>query len=116
MAEETVARVHYTHVNLPGWVESMQFTSAPPCQRVPTPRIFVADDDTTMATAVEICNKVCPAREECLVWAMLYEEVMADGDWPIERFGVWGGMTPDQRTELWWSTRPSPDDCPSCYS
>lgn len=41
------------------------------------------------AEAKAICGS-CPVREKCLTWAL-------DTD---ERYGVWGGMTEDERAEL----------------
>jgi hypothetical protein len=48
------------------------------------------------STAVAAC-RACPAAEPCLAYA-----VAAD-----ERFGIWGGTTPEDRRAMRWATGPS---------
>lgn len=47
--------------------------------------------------ALECCS-TCPVKQECLDSAMAEEGTR--GDWARHRFGVRGGLTPWQRTEL----------------
>ncbi len=51
--------------------------------------------------AIRVCEQ-CPIREQCLAEAMSVER-------PSLRFGVFGGLTPEQRTELWRTTRACAD-------
>ncbi len=44
-------------------------------------------------TALEGCRR-CPAAGPCLTYAMAADE----------RFGIWGGTTPDERRELRWAS------------
>lgn len=54
--------------------------------------VFYCDEDylTGIAYAKSICRN-CPAIEECLEYAMSY---------PMEEYGVWGGLTPADRKKL----------------
>lgn len=51
-------------------------------------RWFVADDAQTQHKAVEVCNDRCSVRKECAEHAIRSRE----------QTGVWGGLTPAQRT------------------
>lgn len=42
--------------------------------------------------AIQACSR-CPASSECLAYAMAADE----------RFGIWGGTTPDDRRALRWA-------------
>lgn len=49
----------------------------------------LADDDSELAAAREVCAK-CAVRIECLEFAILLRE----------KQGVWGGLTPTERTKI----------------
>ena len=48
------------------------------------------DDPRRTADAQHVCRTECPVKTECLLYALARHE----------RFGIWGGMTPRQRTRL----------------
>lgn len=50
---------------------------------------------TDVALAVAVCRDECPVREQCLGLAMRHEQRSAG------RFGVWGGLTANQRAALY---------------
>lgn len=45
--------------------------------------------------AVKVCNG-CPVQAECLEWQLDFEADLA----PYERWGIFGGMTPEQRAVI----------------
>lgn len=56
------------------------------------PELFFPDDrggGVTGGEAKKVCAR-CPARDECLVWALATNQ----------RFGIWGGKSPEQRAEI----------------
>lgn len=53
------------------------------------PDVFFPDERQSDATAKNICQP-CPARQECLDWALTYREP----------HGVWGGLSPGERARL----------------
>jgi WhiB family redox-sensing transcriptional regulator len=53
------------------------------------PELFFPDKGGTAAPAKRVCAR-CPVRGECLEWALAYDI----------RFGIWGGLTEDQRREF----------------
>lgn len=57
-------------------------------------------DDETKALAV--CAN-CPAniQAQCLATGMAIEERGAAGEWPIARWGFWGGTAPRDRHDLY---------------
>ena len=52
------------------------------------PEMFYAEGANAVAQAKSLCG-VCPAKDRCLEWALTREE-----------FGVWGGTTPRERSDL----------------
>ena len=63
-------------------------TAAPACAGLTT--LFYADDDESIAKAKAICSRPCPTAVRCLFDALRRGE----------RFGVWGGLSADERAEL----------------
>lgn len=64
------------------------------------PKTYGGTDVFTVAAAKAVCER-CPVRVDCLTHAL-------DCD---ERDGVWGGFTPDERSELkkqWQRSREGP--------
>ena len=57
---------------------------------------------------LEICNTRCPVRQQCLDEAMAMED-----DARSKRFGIWGGMTPNDRKRLWRKMNGFVDQVPS---
>jgi len=53
------------------------------------PELFFPEQGESSATARSIC-KACPARQECLLWAIQNNE----------NHGVWGGYTPRARRRI----------------
>ena len=53
------------------------------------PEIFFPPHDDPATEARQICAR-CPVRDECLAYAL-------DAD---ERYGIWGGLDPDERRNL----------------
>lgn len=53
------------------------------------PDVFFPITENEAGPALAFC-RTCPIREECLAWALKN----------AERFGVWGGMTEQQRRRL----------------
>jgi hypothetical protein len=63
------------------------------CSGLP-PSWFFPRKDESAQPAKDICNGTdgrppCPARQECLAWALTHEEA-----------GVWGGLSEDEREAL----------------
>lgn len=52
---------------------------------------FYTTDPTAVDAAKAIC-RACPVRQDCLTDAMQTEDYL--------RWGVWGGLTPDERRDL----------------
>lgn len=48
--------------------------------------------------AVAAC-RACPVRLRCLKFSMVREREVRSGGHPL-RFGIWGGLTPQQRTRV----------------
>jgi WhiB family redox-sensing transcriptional regulator len=65
------------------WVDSAVCAQTDPNLFYPEGKGF------TGAKAKEVC-RTCPVRIQCLDWALEHDE----------RYGVWGGMTADQRAQL----------------
>lgn len=63
------------------WVQWSQ------CTAPGTPEMFPADGDTKGINEAKAVCKVCPVRAECLAEALKRSE----------SFGVWGGLTTDER-------------------
>ncbi len=53
------------------------------------PELFFPEKWGSAAPAMQVCAQ-CPVRAECLQWALAYDV----------RFGIWGGLTEDQRQEI----------------
>lgn len=60
------------------------------------PEAFVSPSATLQAAALAICAR-CPVREQCLDTAFANDE----------RFGIWGGMTAEDRARVTGDTRPT---------
>lgn len=58
------------------------------CRAAPT-ELFFSDDESMQATALDFCDG-CDVVEDCLQFALDH----------IERIGVWGATTPEQRARL----------------
>lgn len=58
------------------------------------PEIFHPDTLGPQTKAKSVCNE-CPSKVPCLEWAMTRKE----------RFGVWGGLSADEREKLWRKQR-----------
>ena len=65
-----------------------------PCQ-LADPDLWFATAPEVVATAVQLCGQ-CPVLERCLAVAMRIE----GGQRPSSRYGVWGGLTAEQRYRL----------------
>lgn len=52
-------------------------------------RKYNSEEDMRIRAAISVCQR-CPVRQECLTHALRYPEP----------WGIWGGMTPSQRTHL----------------
>jgi WhiB family redox-sensing transcriptional regulator len=68
--------------------------------------LFFSDSDDSVAEAKRICQP-CPVRAECLAEALRTE----DGP----RYGISGGLTPDERAQLAPTQRPDPSDLAAQY-
>lgn len=69
------------------------------CARIEDPDVFfpnAAAGEHYGRTAKWICRRTCPVREECLTAALDHEV----GKPAEERWGIWGGLTPQQRANL----------------
>lgn len=55
-------------------------------------RWFISDREDDLEAAVTICT-ACPVRIECLEYAARFERKRSAAD----RYGVYGGLLPDQR-------------------
>lgn len=53
------------------------------------PELFFPEKGGSAARAKRVCAS-CPVRAECLEWSLAYDV----------RFGIWGGLTEDQRQEV----------------
>lgn len=60
----------------------------------------VPTDEAGIAYAKGVCNQRCPVRDECLRAQMDHE----GGSGRANRFGVFGGLTGDERESLYRST------------
>lgn len=65
----------------------------PPC--VESPDLFFPTGWADTVEAVLLCRR-CPLRTACLDEALKYEGYVS----AAYRFGVWGGMSPQQRADL----------------
>lgn len=54
------------------------------------PDAFFPESGANVREAKRLCNLVCEVREECLTWAL-------DND---QRWGVWGGTSPQERKRM----------------
>lgn len=82
----------------PSWVETAACRNAPvetffPDEQHPTPDMWVA--------AKNICAG-CPHRKPCLLLALNFETP------DVHRFGVWGGLSPQERERLMEGTGVTP--------
>jgi WhiB family redox-sensing transcriptional regulator len=72
------------------------------------PEVFFPVDERPgsagVARAKAVCGR-CPVRPECLAEAMAVED-------PAERWGVFGGLAPAQRAQLWTRRHPDPAATP----
>jgi WhiB family redox-sensing transcriptional regulator len=63
------------------------------CDQLPTDLFFPSGKSEGARTdeerAKEVCS-LCPVQAECLEFALVHEE----------RYGIWGGTTPDERRHL----------------
>ncbi|WP_207555852.1 WhiB family transcriptional regulator [Intrasporangium flavum] len=59
------------------------------CRGTDDPDAFYPKRDRDAGDAVRMCQP-CPVRQTCLEWALKHRE----------EFGVWGGLTEDERREL----------------
>lgn len=76
-----------------GWDELEGWRSAAACRDVDTNLFFPAGDKGPAARQIEAAKAVCracPVREECLAFAMAF----------YQEFGIWGGLTEDERRSL----------------
>lgn len=86
----TTTLPHIDDDQLGGRPESVQDWAADgTCHGHRDPDLWFADDVASQRQARSFCA-VCPVREECLLYALEH-----DLD-----FGVWGGLTPAERTEI----------------
>lgn len=60
---------------------------ATPCKD--DPDLFFPSKGESTSPAKRLCQ-ICPARQACADWAL-------DND---ERFGIWGGLSPEERYQL----------------
>jgi WhiB family redox-sensing transcriptional regulator len=51
------------------------------------------------AAAIAVCA-TCPVRAKCLEFSLAH--------WKIGQYGIWGGLVPAERAELWQAGRHSP--------
>ena len=68
--------------NLPAWVQRGA------CVGAPDPNLWYPERGQSSEPAKRICAR-CPVREKCPAWALEHET-----------FGVWGGLTPNERKRL----------------
>lgn len=66
-------------------LEIPRFTESALCAEV-DPELFFPEQHTRGSAAKLLCGR-CLAREECLAWALAHDE----------RYGVWGGLSPEER-------------------
>lgn len=64
-----------------------------------------SSDDPEARAAIEVCE-ACPVTAECLAYALAREDA------PGTRWGIWGGLTADQRSRLRRPERTRPGDGP----
>lgn len=69
-------------------------TDAACAQIGPADTYYYPDKGVTTEPAKRVCNTICPVRQQCLAYAMATEQYRAD------RFGVWGGLSPQEREDL----------------
>jgi hypothetical protein len=63
--------------------------------------VWVSEDPHEASEARAACTQHCPVRWLCLEWALQAEAGMGVSG----RGGVWGGLTPTERDELWRERR-----------
>lgn len=67
--------------------------------RTTDPELFFSDLKKDREQAREVCRSACPVIVECLSWHRRKEET-ADASAGVYRFGMAGGLMPDQRRAL----------------
>jgi WhiB family transcriptional regulator, redox-sensing transcriptional regulator len=70
-------------------VETLNWRMAGLCFGTHDPDAWFPSNAARYAAAKAICND-CPVAGQCLAFALDHHE----------RFGVWGGLTPEERTQL----------------
>lgn len=62
------------------------------CRNVPTDQMFPHEGDKeSLADLLEMCNRNCPVKAECLAFADSFENTYRG------TFGIYGGLTPRER-------------------
>ena len=64
-----------------------------------------SSDDPEARAAITVCE-ACPVTAECLAYALAREDATGT------RWGIWGGLTADQRSQLRRAKKPRPGDGP----
>lgn len=92
-----------TSLALPVWTDSAA------CAQT-DPELFYPEKGASPLVAIRVCAD-CPVRRECLNQALTWES--QPGNLP---YGVWGGLTAEQRRTLTGHTKPSRPTapCPDC--
>ena len=75
-------------------VRDLSWQDRAACQGQDT-RLWIPDNGVTFTAAQKICAG-CPVRVECLEYALAVEAKRR-----CDRHGIWGGLTPDERRQLW---------------
>jgi hypothetical protein len=66
--------------------------------------VWISEDPHEASQARAACTQYCLVRSLCLEWALQAEAGMGVSG----RGGVWGGLTPTERDELWRERRADP--------
>lgn len=85
----------------------MQWTLDAACNGIPTEMFYLEKSVSSNSTEARMVLKLCagcPVRQQCLDTAMQMEGNAAAN----HRYGIWGGMTPRQRSRLAKQLFPKP--------
>lgn len=94
-------------MSLPLLTEPRGWTALASCATV-DPELFFPDKGGSLLDAIAICAG-CPVRLQCLDDALAYESQPG-----VDTYGVWGGLTAEQRKALRGHNRKPVAPCPDC--